>query len=72
MQKTVAIVGGGASGIFCAVNIANLCPNLKVIVLEKSNKLLAKVKISVGVDVTLPIAVIIFRAWLIATHVAGN
>lgn len=47
MQRLV-IIGGGASGIFCAVNAARLCPDLHVLVLEKSSKLLAKVKISGG------------------------
>jgi predicted Rossmann fold flavoprotein len=42
------IIGAGASGIFCAVNVARLCPTLQVIVLEKSNHLLAKVRISGG------------------------
>lgn len=47
MQKLV-IIGAGAAGMFCAVNVARLCPQLKVIVLEKSSKLLAKVKVSGG------------------------
>jgi predicted Rossmann fold flavoprotein len=48
MQKSIIIIGAGASGIFCAVNIARLCPSLQVIVLEKSNQILAKVRISGG------------------------
>ncbi|WP_300602144.1 NAD(P)/FAD-dependent oxidoreductase [Niabella sp.] len=48
MGKTVYIIGGGASGFFCAVNAARMNPQLKVIILEKSNKLLSKVKISGG------------------------
>lgn len=47
MQQLV-IIGGGAAGIFCAVNAARLAPHLKVVVLEKSSKLLAKVKVSGG------------------------
>ena len=47
-MKTLAVVGGGAAGFFCAVNAARLAPGLKVIILEKSNKLLSKVKISGG------------------------
>ena len=47
-QKTLMVVGGGAAGMFCAVNAARLSPSLKVIVVEKSNKLLAKVKVSGG------------------------
>ena len=42
------IIGAGAAGIFCAVNAARMNPQVEVIVLEKSNKLLSKVKISGG------------------------
>lgn len=42
------IVGGGAAGFFCAVNVARMNPLLKVIILEKSSKLLSKVKVSGG------------------------
>lgn len=44
---TVVIVGGGAAGFFTAVNL-KLPPKSKIIILEKSSKLLAKVKISGG------------------------
>jgi len=47
-KKTIIIIGGGASGFFCAVNTARLNPNTKVILLEKTAKLLAKVRISGG------------------------
>lgn len=42
------IIGGGAAGIFAAINLAEQQPNLKVLVLEKSNQLLSKVKVSGG------------------------
>lgn len=42
------VIGGGAAGFFCAINAARMKPNLKVTILEKSNKLLSKVKISGG------------------------
>ncbi|MFT3674353.1 MAG: NAD(P)/FAD-dependent oxidoreductase [Chitinophagaceae bacterium] len=42
------IVGGGAAGIFCAVNMARLHRDRRVLVLEKTSKLLSKVKISGG------------------------
>ncbi len=42
------VIGGGAAGIFCAVNAARLNPLLEVILLEKSGKLLSKVRISGG------------------------
>jgi hypothetical protein len=48
MQRTAVIIGGGASGIFCAVNLARLAGNMRVLVLEKSARLLAKVSISGG------------------------
>lgn len=46
--RTLVIVGGGAAGFFCAVNAARMNPALRVIILEKSGKLLSKVKISGG------------------------
>lgn len=42
------MIGGGAAGIFCAVNAARMSKELKVIVLEKSQRLLSKVKVSGG------------------------
>lgn len=42
------VVGGGAAGFFCAVNAARMNPGLKVILIEKTNKLLSKVKVSGG------------------------
>ncbi len=44
----LVIIGGGAAGIFCAANAARLNAGLKVLVLEKSGKLLSKVKVSGG------------------------
>ena len=46
--KRLAVLGGGAAGFFCAINAARLNKNLEVIILEKSNKLLSKVKVSGG------------------------
>jgi predicted Rossmann fold flavoprotein len=48
MREKLVVIGGGAAGFFCAVNAARLHPDLQVILLEKSNKLLAKVKVSGG------------------------
>ncbi len=48
MSKQVVILGGGAAGFFCAVNVARMAPGLRVIVLEKQNKVLQKVKVSGG------------------------
>lgn len=47
-KKEALIIGGGAAGFFCAVNLARMNPGLKVTIIEKSNKLLAKVKVSGG------------------------
>ena len=48
MTKHLIVIGGGAAGFFCAVNAARLNPLLKVTILEKSSKLLSKVKVSGG------------------------
>lgn len=42
------VIGGGAAGFFCAVNAARMNPSLEVIIVEKSAKLLSKVRISGG------------------------
>lgn len=47
-MKTLVVIGGGAAGFFCAVNAARMNPELKVILLERSSKLLSKVKVSGG------------------------
>jgi predicted Rossmann fold flavoprotein len=48
LSKQLAVIGGGAAGFFCAVNAARMNPGLKVVIIEKTNKLLSKVKISGG------------------------
>jgi hypothetical protein len=48
MKKKLIVIGGGASGFFCAVNAARVCKNLEVIIVEKTSKLLSKVKVSGG------------------------
>ena len=47
-NKKLLVVGGGAAGFFCAVNAARLNPDLKIIIVEKTSKLLSKVKVSGG------------------------
>jgi predicted Rossmann fold flavoprotein len=47
-KKRLVVIGGGAAGFFCAVNAARLHPSLEVIILEKTSKLLSKVKVSGG------------------------
>jgi predicted flavoprotein YhiN len=48
VQKQLIVIGGGAAGFFCAINAARMNPQLKVILVEKTGKLLSKVKISGG------------------------
>lgn len=44
----VIIVGGGAAGYFCAINIAEKNPKLSVAILERGKEVLTKVRISGG------------------------
>lgn len=44
----VIIVGGGASGFFTTINLAEQRPDLRIAILERSNEVLSKVKISGG------------------------
>ncbi len=44
----LVVIGGGAAGFFCAVNAARMHADLEVILIEKTNKLLSKVRISGG------------------------
>jgi predicted Rossmann fold flavoprotein len=46
--KRLVVVGGGAAGFFAAVNAARMEPGLEVILLEKSSKILSKVRVSGG------------------------
>jgi predicted Rossmann fold flavoprotein len=46
--KHIIIFGGGASGFFAAINSAINFPEAKITILEKSTKLLSKVKVSGG------------------------
>src|SRR5688500_12418692 len=46
--QRLVVIGGGAAGFFCAVNAARMNPMLEVILLEKTNKILSKVKVSGG------------------------
>ncbi len=47
-MKKLVIVGGGAAGYFAAINAAELNSDLEVLILEGSNKILQKVKVSGG------------------------
>lgn len=48
MSLSIAIIGGGAAGFFAAIHAAKTNSHHRVVIFEKSNKLLAKVKISGG------------------------
>ncbi len=48
MKQKVIIIGGGAAGFFAAITIAEKDTNVEIIILEKGNKVLQKVKVSGG------------------------
>lgn len=48
MQKKLIVIGGGAAGFFCAINAAFKNPGLDVTIIEKTSKLLTKVRVSGG------------------------
>ena len=47
-QFDIIVVGGGAAGFFGAIEAASSKPGLRILILEKSGKLLSKVKVSGG------------------------
>jgi hypothetical protein len=47
-KEKAVIIGGGASGFFCALRLKRLKPNLEVVVLEATKDFLKKVRISGG------------------------
>lgn len=47
-QKKIAIVGGGAAGVFAAITCAEINLNTQIVVFEKSRQFLSKVRISGG------------------------
>ncbi len=47
-KKRILVIGGGAAGFFCAVNVARMNPGSRVSIVEKTSKLLSKVRISGG------------------------
>lgn len=47
-RQNLVVIGGGAAGFFCAVNAARMHPQLKVTLIEKTSKLLSKVRVSGG------------------------
>ena len=47
-KKKLVVIGGGAAGFFCAINSSIKNSSLQVIIIEKTGKLLSKVKVSGG------------------------
>lgn len=47
-SKHILVIGGGASGFFAAINAAANFPEARVTILEKTGKLLSKVRVSGG------------------------
>jgi len=47
-KRNLIVVGGGAAGFFCAINAAVTNPSLQITIVEKTGKLLSKVKVSGG------------------------
>ena len=43
-----AVVGGGAAGFFLAINLKEMLPQMEVTILERSQRVLAKVGVSGG------------------------
>ena len=48
MSKKIAVIGGGAAGFFFAINLAMRTKDAEIVILEKTNKVLSKVKVSGG------------------------
>jgi len=48
IEMDIAIIGGGAAGFFSAIAAKENYPDAQVVIFEKSNKLLVKVKVSGG------------------------
>ena len=48
MSKRVAIIGAGAAGCFCAIELKRRCPECDITIYEQKSKALAKVAITGG------------------------
>src|SRR5688572_26205587 len=48
IKYDLIVIGGGAAGFFGAIQSASMKPELRILILEKSSKLLSKVRVSGG------------------------
>ena len=48
MTSRATIIGGGAAGFFLAIRLKSLCPGARVVILERTPNVLAKVRVSGG------------------------
>src|SRR5688572_26733959 len=48
IKHDLIVIGGGAAGFFGAIQAASMKPGLRILILEKSSKLLSKVRVSGG------------------------
>src|SRR5687768_2013990 len=47
-QFDLIVIGGGAAGFFGAIQAGEMKPGLRMLILEKTNKILSKVRVSGG------------------------
>jgi predicted flavoprotein YhiN len=66
------VIGGGAAGFFGAIQAAESDPRLHVLILEKSGKLLSKVRVSGGGRCNVTHHCFDLLSFLIITHAAKN
>jgi len=59
VKKHLVVIGGGAAGFFCAINAARMNSSLRVTIIEKTNKLLSKVRLAAAAAVMLLMLVLI-------------
>ena len=70
LKPTIAVIGGGAAGVFAAIH-ASYNGRYKVVVFERSSKLLSKVKFQVVGVVMLRMLALTMVCWLLIIHVAS-